>query len=108
MKFKVVYAGGATETVETNEAETIEQFANIKFGIPLELIQEHGTEISIFTDEENAEVEKAEAERLAAEKAEAERLAAEKAESDAAEAARLAATEKANAAAAADASSPKQ
>ena len=84
MKFKVTYTGGTTEEVETVEAETVEQFANIKFGISLEAIAEQGTTIEIvqetpepvsLTAEELAAAEeaaKAEAEKLAAEKAAAE------------------------------------
>ena len=60
-KFRITYTSGLVEEVETSEAETIEQFINIKFGIEPALIEAGGVlvelliEIPTETEVEHAE-----------------------------------------------------
>ena len=47
-KFKITYTSGLVEEVETSDADTVEQFVNVKFGTDLAAVTEQGTVIELL------------------------------------------------------------
>ena len=51
MKFKVTYASGLVEEVESSDSSTVEEFINVKFGISVEEVTANGATIELLSED---------------------------------------------------------
>jgi hypothetical protein len=47
MKFKITYASGLVEEVDSSDVETLDGFINVKFGISAAEVADHGTIVEV-------------------------------------------------------------
>jgi hypothetical protein len=62
MKFKITYASGLIEEVEQSDADSIESFISIKFGIDAATVAENGATIELLGSSNEAAVVEVQAE----------------------------------------------